>query len=1061
MWSLGGEQLEASLGNASLHGTPVWFDGRVLLMARRSQMAGFQDSYLLAVNGRDGTVQWRRHLASTSGPGRRGEAPTLSRMTLHRGSVYFTDTLGVAARLDARRGTVRWVRLLVEGPGDEQVGAGETAAPLSDAADPLVCRAGLILPLRLGDTAGLLLAPDDGRVLRRWEQSDWPLDEVRYFLPVDGDVLAVGDRLARLDGRTLEPVWVQEESANVFRDSGIDGSAGGGVAVLGDRVLFPLAGVNNVIGTLDLATGEPRAQYEAGINGHLLAAGDAVVATDGERVAGFLDWEDAYGRLKQRLADDPHAYETALNMARLAVGAGRGDAVLEGVDAAMAALAAMTADGNRSETQMSHTRQRVVEELLRLTERPEALAPPVVEGLFQRLGATARTPGELVAFNLAFGRYQQGAGRLQEATAAFQSILADDALASAAFEQQGRSRRGDVAARQALVDLVEQHGPEAYAPFEDEARRGLARLRLSATPAAEDLLSLADRYPLAEASAEALFLAAEQQSRGDHHAAAVVPYRRAFDRARSDALRAEVAGALTRYYVEQGRPADAARWLAFVAEAAPDLRPMRDGAAVELRPWLAELEAAETAEAALPRLELPLGEPITLPGRPLVPLDDDAASAEASLVVLRDGGALSLYALPETTPRFTVKPAALAPPDIIINGLPDPNDPRLVDLGPDNFLLYSSDTGRLTCLDSRTGREAWPAADVAALLDEAGDRRDLAERRRVAAGNVLTIIQGDNQFANDLRAQRGQPVPPPTGITAPVVLASDVVVAVVDRNGRAVGIDRYSGRALWHFNLPVEAVTTARVLDDLLVVAGILSPDSDAQSAVLAAIDLATGRPRFPIREDPQDELPLRWVGANPDGNLLVLTDQQLALHGRDDGRPRWRIDLADLDSPPRPVPAGDTLFLVTAGQVLSVDARTGTLIHRGPRSAEPANATVQLLGHDGSLFLADATEMTARGRLGKLLWRDALADEPVRFSTIRLTADHVAALGFGPVMVAQATFPRPAALHLFEQDTGRLVTSLRLSGRPFNDQMRLHLLSNHLLIFDGEATFLVPGARR
>ena len=309
--------------------------------------------------------------------------------------------------------------------------------------------------------------------------------------------------------------------------------------------------------------------------------------------------------------------------------------------------------------------------------------------------------------------------------------------------------------------------------------------------------------------------------------------------------------------------------------------------------------------------------------------------------------------------------------------LPDPDDPRLVDLGSDNFLLYSTDTGRLTCLDSRTGREAWPTVEVAALLDEVGDRRDLAERRRAAAGNVLTIIEGDNQFANDLRAQRGQPVPPPAGIAAPLVLASDTVVAVVDPGGRAVGIDRYTGRALWHFTLPAEAVTTARVLDDLLVIAGVLSPDSDAQSAVFAALDLATGRPRFPVREDPQDELPLRWIGANPDGDLLVLSDQQLALHGRDDGRPRWRIELNDLDSPPRPVSAGDILFLITAGQVLSIDARTGTLIHRGPRTGDPANATIQLLGHDGSLFVADAAEITARDRLGKLLWRDALADEP------------------------------------------------------------------------------------
>ena len=156
---------------------------------------------------------------------------------------------------------------------------------------------------------------------------------------------------------------------------------------------------------------------------------------------------------------------------------------------------------------------------------------------------------------------------------------------------------------------------------------------------------------------------------------------------------------------------------------------------------------------------------------------------------------------------------------------------------------------------------------------------------------------------------------------------------------------------------------------------------------------------------------------------------------------------------------AGDTLFLVTGQQVTSVDARTGTLIHRGPRTSDPADAPVQLLGHDGSLFVADATQLTARDRLGKLLWRDALADEPVRFSAIRLTADHVAALDVGPGVVARATQPRPVALLLFEQDTGRLVTSLQLSGRPHYDQMGLHLLNNHLLIYIGGRTFLVPGA--
>ena len=285
------------------------------------------------------------------------------------------------------------------------------------------------------------------------------------------------------------------------------------------------------------------------------------------------------------------------------------------------------------------------------------------------------------------------------------------------------------------------------------------------------------------------------------------------------------------------------------------------------------------------------------------------------------------------------------------------------------------------------------------------------------------------------------------------------MVCVLGRDGRAAGLDRYTGRALWHFALPAEGVTAARIDHDLLVITGILSPDSDAQSAVVAAVDLATGRPRFPTREDPQDNLPLRWVAANPDGDLLALSDRQLTLHSRDDGRPIWRVELPDLDGQPTAVPAGGTLFLV-AGKLLGLNPLTGNLLNRNPQLTNVHEQPTQWLGHADQLFAVSPAGLKVYHANGGGLWRDGITLKRQHvLKQPRLSQRHLAVVS-GIDNVAQRTPPSLPSLYLLEQDTGRLVADERLNGlNAASKTLDLRVYREHLLVTDGKHSLLIPAA--
>ncbi|MEL7088945.1 MAG: PQQ-binding-like beta-propeller repeat protein, partial [Planctomycetota bacterium] len=371
----------------------------------------------------------------------------------------------------------------------------------------------------------------------------------------------------------------------------------------------------------------------------------------------------------------------------------------------------------------------------------------------------------------------------------------------------------------------------------------------------------------------------------------------------------------------------------------------------------------------------------------------------------------------------------------------------VVHLGADNVVLWSRTTQTLHSLDTATGQTRWPAVATASLLDELGEG-GLASTRRANAGQIIELIEADFgplRVNNAARTRRNADVPR--------ILAGEAVVSLIDARGRAVGIDRYSGRVLWQSALALDTVNHLAVGPETLAVAGLAAPGTEAQASRVLLLDQATGRLRFPVVEDEQPVVSLELA---PDRGLVVTTQSRLTLLDADHGSTRWRIELDPRGGNRRVVVAQDSLFLIDNAGLTGIDLPTGN--RRGTRSLTNRNAQLKPHG-DGLIGLLNESPVSnICVRLDPALntrWRDAIAVGEKRFTRLDVGRNHAF------VVQTNRRIDR-GTLNLFvlELGTGRLVAHLVLRELlPNSVPSVVRVLDDHLLLGGRDWVLLIPGA--
>lgn len=1044
-WSVQAEDLDPSLGRTTFHGTPVLRGGQLLVMARRGQASSFQDSYLIAVDPADGTLRWRRHLSSTARPNNRNRPAALSSMTLDGELVYITDNLGAVAAVEARSGTVRWARVIPQASPPKPGRAAKTAQPFSRRTAPLVCRAGLLLPLHLDGASGLVLDPASGQVRERLGLKPLMRNVTDLFPLPGGDVLAVGvwsdpeseDKqqkwpgVKRLNGENFETQWV-----HLDRNTSDP---------LPPRVVYDRSGDTLLVAhahqpfyQLDAATGRVATEATLPWRGVVIRAGNAWVLSDGANSAGFMDWPTAYAELQARLGRPDAGTDAGLDLARLAVEANEPGALLEGVEHVIQAMSRSDSDFSISAgPPRSAQRSEAFRELYALTRRHEDIGTEAITRVFDRLATITQSPEELLGYHLAQGRFYEAVGQTTKATGLYQAVLLDPAQAQARVVTLGTSRRGGLAARQRLEKLKENGGEGFYDEFERRARQEYAAALRDPSGGTEALLAIAERYPLAAIAPEAIFAAAQRQADEPAHPAAITQYRRAFQLAQDTDLRRRAAGALTTYYESQGRPAAAATWLEQVIRDHPRLTPVRDGVPIDPTGWIAELRSRSETSARRPRVGPPFGPTWDLAGALFPATEYVGASSrlDAFLIVPADRRAgAALYESGRRDASW-------------ITFLPE-RDLTLAHLGRDNLLLWSAETGRLYGLDAATGRPSWPAIAVGPLLTELGEG-GLAGARRVHAGAVLDVIEAEFGGQEQVRLDREIAAAAEAEAGVARVVAGQGVALVIDGRGRAAGIDRYTGRALWQNALPIDLFTDAAIGEDVVAVAGLAAPGGETQAGRVMLVDLVTGRLRFlPI----EDREAIVWLGFSPSGDLAVATASRVSLYGRRDGGLRWRVPLSEFTGEPRILATDEALFLADNARLSAVDLKAGRLT---PSIVNTLARGVLISGGDRLLHLTPQ-DVTAISKDLTLSWRDAIELDPKRLLYHAAERDHVL------VVTQPAPEAENAGVRLFaiERRTGRIVAESVIGGfSPSRPPTDLRPMDGQVLITSRGRITVVPGA--
>ena len=1033
-WSVQPSDLDETLARAFFHGTPLVRNGRVFALLRRAQTSRFQGALVVAVDASSGKLLWRRHLSSAAPTN--GGGQLLTQMLYHAGRLYLADYLGAVACLDSRTGAAIWLTvtrdLSKQPPGAAAARFRNVAMHNLSAGDkPVLTEAGLIVPAA-GGGAAWLLDPKTGQKTRELVGPAWARES--RILSLDGPysaVLTLSDAVRLHDHKTLEPRWEHPLPSSAT-------AKGRPLARPIVTLRHVAVTVGNALRLIDLATGKLVTQKPIRVRGNMLVLADQLIVAGPFTASAYISWDSASSRIRKRMETGDGDSADALALAYVGLLAKRPDALLEGVDAAIAMLP---------------LDQRQTFGFIRSLIDPEAVGEvpedrtrewvrqdsDMCRNLFDRLAAAADGEANVAAYRLALGRFLADGDKPADAVDQYQAILTDAGLTSRQVQLVSGSRQAGLEARTRLKSLVESHGADVYAEYEAMASARLAELAALGGAPASAWIDLAEQFPLASTTAAARVGAAEALARLGRVSQAIVQLNRAYVRTRDRELLQRIVGELVELHDQAGRAGRARQWLRRIRREQPGLRPLKAGTSVSIDRWIEELADRPGPDSRLPEIQLPLGKPYVLPGRLLTPTSQPREDWPRDAIVTCIGDVVQLRAGPQLEARWRTP-------------LGD-DDVTLLSLTDEQVLLWSNRSARLTALDVHTGQPIWQCGDVRTMVGRVAGGS--AEAGRTLGVELAVQLAGMAVVAP--RADR-------TAAPKLLVEANDMVVCVADVTGRAVALDRHNGNVLWQHHCGVAQLTHVAIDDDTVAIAGTTILPQRRRAGKVAVLDALTGALKRPQVEEKDA---IGWLGFPDVGVLVYATASTVVAMDTADGDTLWRlpIDVTPLSGIGA---AGDGHVLIhdNGGSLLLIDAASGRLAHRlelagtaRKRRGAAAWPVLQLRLDDQQWHLLTPLGAQAWQYDGRLLWRDAISAAK-KAMLLQVVSDQfvgvaaqveLAGLGRGQVQHGYRLF-------VLDRRGGaiRAECDIPTGDQPLDSDARI-CLDHRLILSTAESTIVVP----
>jgi outer membrane protein assembly factor BamB len=873
LWSVAVAGLDPSLDSASVRGPAMVEGDTVIVSARKSiQSRRLSSVYLVGLELGTGELRWVRLLGSVGSLPAGSVARPSPSAVLHDGVVYRTDTIGLTAAIDATTGRPRWIRRLEGAPArspNQLRRAWANPHPIVDGADLFV-----IAP---NGRELLRLERETGRVLGRIAASR--ISSPKYLARVGGHIAAVGT-----SSISFVPVDGFEQGRVRDTDSLHATPPIGRAFASGDRLVVPTGG--------GLLVFDPEAPREPDIvelehYGNMVGLESQLVVVDERQLHSYLVWSVASELLRERMDARADDASPAITYAELAFLAGHDGEVLGAVDRAIRVIEAdptsepsVGARGRLIDaiSSMVIASQRAWSNELVSDDRPIIEDLDQLGGLVDRLGRVVRTSNDQVFYLLALGRHRAAVGDVGSAIESYQQVLADPDLSSSDWSGAGVTVRAENETTRRLNDLLREYGPTPYQPFDAEAAVAVELLGANASPVQFE--QLARRYPVSGRTPAIWSLAAEAYERIDRPLAAVRARRAALEAARfgvsigrvvPDDELGELLGGLVDALVRAEHADEAADLLEETQDLFPGVVLTSDGRPLAVESLAAELAELISRRRALPKIGLGFGAEVQrLEGwvhlTPLTP-SNAGERTDSALFVSRSRRQVALFvggsADDELSQRWAVP-------------FEGQREPELVRVDSGGAYIYESigEQGRLVRLDLETGGRDW----VSPVFDELfGPRLKIRERLFDALGPVEVETPLDDRVR----------------LLDLMVVADGQTIVLIERSGRAVGLDQTTGRLLWAAVTPVSVVHDTDAAHGVLAIGG-LHEERLQQGAepvgfepVAAAYDVRTGE--LLQRLDRLDGA-VRWVRIASGPDMLLGLDTSVLSVSLHRGHINWTI---------------------------------------------------------------------------------------------------------------------------------------------------------------------------
>lgn len=280
-------------------------------------------------------------------------------------------------------------------------------------------------------------------------------------------------------------------------------------------------------------------------------------------------------------------------------------------------------------------------------------------------------------------------------------------------------------------------------------------------------------------------------------------------------------------------------------------------------------------------------------------------------------------------------------------------------------------------------------------------------------------------------------------------------ILIVERGGRAAGIDAATGETMWVSTLPMMRVHDVDTVGGVFAMGGVGRDRRGEFGPMLATLDPRTGDP---IHTDDTVPSEVRWVRVTSQGDLIAGLQDRVISAAPTEGRMNWEIaDHRAAGTAEAWLVGGRLLVRSPDDEVWMADTQTGRLLDA------PLETRGRLIGTDrvvveqlgDSIVLASNDGVCIFDERGTLVGIDAFS-QPARMLPA-VVADGTLAV----LQIERGRFGLGGTrflLHLMEPGSARI--SQTIDVRLFGEPSTIDAIDGRLLITAGEATVVLRTAR-